>query len=40
MDHVLCDVLIKISPSIESSPAFKKEIVRATAEYQSEIEDL
>lgn len=40
MAHELCDFFIKIDPSMERSLIFKRKIVNATAEYQSELKDL
>lgn len=40
MANDLCDFFIKIDPSMDRSLLFKRKIDQATAEYQSELQDL
>ena len=40
MANELCDFFMKIDPSMEQSLIFKKQIVNATVEYQSELKEL
>ena len=40
MENELSDFFIKIHPSMERSLVFNRQIVNATAEYQSELKDL